>query len=237
MATASGTQMIPGYTHTPGNHCGSTALRNLLAFHGCELTEEMAFGLGAGACFFYIPLDGQSPSRFTNGRAARLEENFLELTGAPLRLRTEKDPERSWELAREDVDAALDHLRDGQLELAGKIVVALVVPSLHDTKIVEALPKARAAAADDGPKEPAPTAPPAAEAPVQIAHSALVGIDVKGLLAGAAFVCLSTSALFTATFSMSSASSFGASFMRPRSSSFGVMSIRRRSSSGTWASS
>ena len=68
--------------------------------------------------------------------------------------------------------------------LTAILVVALVVPSLHDTKIVEALPKARAAAADDGPKEPAPTAPPAAEAPVQIAHSALVGIDVKGLLAG-----------------------------------------------------
>ena len=40
---------VPGYTHTPGHHCGSTALRNLLAFHGTELSEEMAFGLGAGA--------------------------------------------------------------------------------------------------------------------------------------------------------------------------------------------
>ena len=88
--------MVSGYTHTPGNHCGSTALRNLLAFHGCPISEEMAFGLGAGACFFYFPLDGQSPSRFTNGRAARLEESFLELTGAPLRLRTDEDPERCW---------------------------------------------------------------------------------------------------------------------------------------------
>ena len=97
--------MVSGYTHTPGNHCGSTALRNLLAFHGCPISEEMAFGLGAGACFFYFPLDGQSPSRFTNGRAARLEENFLELTGAPLRLRTDDDPKRAWRMAREDVDS------------------------------------------------------------------------------------------------------------------------------------
>ena len=98
--------MVPRYTHLPGNHCGSTALRNLLAFHGCEISEELAFGLGAGACFFYFPLDGQSPSRFTNGRAARLEENFLELTGAPLRLRTDDDPDRCWEMAKEDIDAA-----------------------------------------------------------------------------------------------------------------------------------
>ncbi len=81
--------MVPGYRHVPGNHCGSTALRNLLAFHGVEISEEMAFGLGAGACFYYVVLDEHSPSRFTNGRAARLEENFLELTGAPLRLQTD----------------------------------------------------------------------------------------------------------------------------------------------------
>jgi hypothetical protein len=97
--------MVPGYRHVPGNHCGSTALRNLLAFHGLELTEEMAFGLGAGACFYYIKLDGQSPSRFTNGRTSRLEEQFVELTGAPLALVTDEDPDASWELARAIVDS------------------------------------------------------------------------------------------------------------------------------------
>jgi hypothetical protein len=97
--------MVPRYRHVPGNHCGSTALRNLLGFHGVEISEEMAFGLGAGACFYYVVLDEHSPTRFTNGRAARLEENFLELTEAPLRLRTDADPETSWEMAKEDVDA------------------------------------------------------------------------------------------------------------------------------------
>jgi hypothetical protein len=95
---------VPGYSHIAGNHCGSTALRNLLAFHGVEVSEEMAFGLGAGANFFYVTLDGQSPSRFTNGRASRLEESFLKLTGAPLRLRTSSDPAAAWEMARESVD-------------------------------------------------------------------------------------------------------------------------------------
>jgi hypothetical protein len=97
--------MVPRYRHVPGNHCGSTALRNLLGFHGTEISEEMAFGLGAGACFYYVVLDEQGPSRFTNGRAARLEENFLELTEVPLRLRTEADPDAAWEIARESVDA------------------------------------------------------------------------------------------------------------------------------------
>jgi len=100
-----GTVMLPGYRHIPGNHCGSTALRNLLAFHDVEVSEEMAFGLGAGACFFYIAMDGQSPSRFTNGRAARLEENFVELTGAGLVLRTDEDTDAAWSMARETLDS------------------------------------------------------------------------------------------------------------------------------------
>ncbi len=97
--------MVPGYRHVPGNHCGSTALRNLLGFGGVAISEEMALGLGAGVCFYYFPLDGQSPSRFTNGRVARLEEQFLELTGLPLSLRTFDAPDQSWEAARAAVDA------------------------------------------------------------------------------------------------------------------------------------
>jgi Butirosin biosynthesis protein H, N-terminal/Domain of unknown function (DUF4872) len=97
---------VPGYVHTPGNHCGSTALRNLLAFHGVELSEEMAFGLGAGAGFYYLALEDSSPSRWFNGRTARLKETFRELTGAALELRTfaEGEDEAAWLAAREVVD-------------------------------------------------------------------------------------------------------------------------------------
>ncbi|HEX3734032.1 MAG TPA: BtrH N-terminal domain-containing protein [Solirubrobacterales bacterium] len=97
---------VPGYVHTPGNHCGSTALRNLLAFHGIELSEEMAFGLGAGASFYYLAMDDSSPSRWFNGRAARLEESFRDLTGVALRLRTfAEGDESAWDAARAEVDA------------------------------------------------------------------------------------------------------------------------------------
>jgi butirosin biosynthesis protein H-like/uncharacterized protein DUF4872 len=97
---------VPGYVHTPGNHCGSTALRNLLAFHGIEISEEMAFGLGAGASFYYLTLDDASPSRWFNGRTARLEESFRDLTGAALVMRTFAEGDReAWEAARAEVDA------------------------------------------------------------------------------------------------------------------------------------
>ncbi len=104
MEAAGSARMVSGFEHVTGHHCGSTALRNLLAFHGVPISEEMAFGLGAGPCFYYFVADELSPSRFTNGRTGRLEEGFLELTGAPLRLRTAEDPAESWRLAREVVD-------------------------------------------------------------------------------------------------------------------------------------
>jgi hypothetical protein len=97
---------VPGYTHTPGHHCGSTALRNLLGFHGVEISEEMAFGLGAGACFYYVTIEEASPTRWFNGRTARLEENFDELTGAALQLRTfQPEEDGAWAAARAEVDA------------------------------------------------------------------------------------------------------------------------------------
>lgn len=102
--TTAGATSVAGFTHHPGHHCGSTALRNLLAFHGTPVSEELAFGLGAGACFYYFASEDLSPTRFTNGRTGRLEEEFLELTGAPLRLRTASDPAEAWRLAREVVD-------------------------------------------------------------------------------------------------------------------------------------
>jgi Butirosin biosynthesis protein H, N-terminal/Domain of unknown function (DUF4872) len=97
---------VPDYAHTPGHHCGSTALRNLLAFHGAEISEEMAFGLGAGACFYYVTIEDASPTRWFNGRTARLEENFDQLTGAALELHTfEPGNGDAWEAARAEVDA------------------------------------------------------------------------------------------------------------------------------------
>jgi hypothetical protein len=98
---------IPGYVHTPGNHCGSTALRNLLGFHGIEVSEEMAFGLGAGAGFYYLAMEDTSPSRWLNGRTARLEESFRDLTGAALELRTFPGEEagQAWGAAKAEIDA------------------------------------------------------------------------------------------------------------------------------------
>ncbi|HKG35588.1 MAG TPA: BtrH N-terminal domain-containing protein, partial [Solirubrobacterales bacterium] len=105
MSSAASQVMVPGYRHLSGHHCGSTALRNLFAFHGVEISEEFAFGLGAGACFYYVARPEISPTRWFNGRVAQLEQNFRELTGETIRLRTFPDRDDAWDAARAEVDA------------------------------------------------------------------------------------------------------------------------------------
>jgi len=47
--------MISGYHHRPGEHCGSTATRNML-LHYCDLdiSETLTFGLASGIECIYL---------------------------------------------------------------------------------------------------------------------------------------------------------------------------------------
>lgn len=96
---------VEGFTHLPGKHCGSTALADLLRFYGLDLPEAVVFGLAAGAAFFYVQLPEMSPSRLINGRAAKLEEQFIELAGGALKLEKDDDPENSWQIAKASIDS------------------------------------------------------------------------------------------------------------------------------------
>ncbi len=96
---------IEGFSHVPGRHCGSTALANLLRRYGLDLPEEVVFGLAAGAAFFYVELPDMSPSRIINGRAAKLEEQFIDLAKGALVLEKDEDPSGSWQIAKRRIDS------------------------------------------------------------------------------------------------------------------------------------
>ena len=93
--------ILAGFEHRPGVHCGSTALADALRVHGLDLSEPMAFGLGAGLGFYYLVSDALSPTHLFCGRTLRLEETACEVLGAPARMRTEEDPARAWDAVRE----------------------------------------------------------------------------------------------------------------------------------------
>lgn len=49
------TKTLINYTHKQAGHCESGATSNLFKFYGLDITEPMAFGIGNGLYFTYIP--------------------------------------------------------------------------------------------------------------------------------------------------------------------------------------
>lgn len=79
--------------HYPGRHCASTALCNLVNYHGIRWSEAGCFGLGAGLGFWLLAIPGVSPSRFIHVRTADLAEQFFQRIGCLSAGRTYTDPE------------------------------------------------------------------------------------------------------------------------------------------------
>jgi hypothetical protein len=84
-----------GYTHTPGDHCGSASLRNLSAFHDWGFDEPACFGLGAGIGFGYHQ-EGPT-SRMIIGRNAHLEPAFFDHLGLPVTHRDGQPRDAAWD--------------------------------------------------------------------------------------------------------------------------------------------
>lgn len=91
------------FRHCPGNHCGSTSLRNLAAFYDWGFSEETAFGLASGLGFTFYELP-ESPHRAFFGRPLWLELSFFEHTGVGYEHRAGPDWETVWGTIREQID-------------------------------------------------------------------------------------------------------------------------------------
>jgi hypothetical protein len=96
--------IVEDYSHRTGEHCASTALRNVLAHGGMQLSEGMIFGLASGLGFYYLRSDDMSPTRMFHGRTLALEADFGRNTGIALEDRKEPDDDRAFALLRERID-------------------------------------------------------------------------------------------------------------------------------------
>jgi len=96
--------VVDSYTHRTGEHCASTALRNILSHRGTELSEGMIFGLASGLGFYYLRSDAMSPTRMFHGRTQTLESDFGRNTGIAFVDRPEPDDARAWRALRDRID-------------------------------------------------------------------------------------------------------------------------------------
>ena len=69
--------LIETYRSSPGEHCGSVAMRSLLRHYcGLELPEDVVFGLGSGVDCVYLPLRWAGPSVVIFGRTLSMETDL-----------------------------------------------------------------------------------------------------------------------------------------------------------------
>lgn len=99
--------VIEDYPHRTGEHCASTAMRNLLAHHGLDLSEGMVFGLSGGLGFFYLKNDELSPTRMFHGRTSTLEIDFARHTRIAQEHGQPVDDDVAWEELRARIDQGI----------------------------------------------------------------------------------------------------------------------------------
>ncbi len=90
--------VIAGFTHKPGVHCTSSALRNVFEFNGIPLSEEMIFGLGNGMGLGYLKFKNKNP--MIGGRQNDFEKNLAKLLNIPLKIFRTKNQEEGWNRLR-----------------------------------------------------------------------------------------------------------------------------------------
>ena len=71
------------YCHRTGVHCGSSAIRDLLEYHGLEMTEAFCFGLGAGLGVTYVEIPGSATPFIVHVRSMGFEEKVFHTLGVP----------------------------------------------------------------------------------------------------------------------------------------------------------
>lgn len=96
--------LVDNFVHYPGVHCESSAIRDILAFHGLRLSEPTVFGLGSGLGFIYWDMK-RMPFPFVGGRVKpdELAKNLSENIGFDLTVEETRSAERAWMRLREDL--------------------------------------------------------------------------------------------------------------------------------------
>jgi len=68
-------------THVSGVHCSSTAIADLVRFHGFDWSEDFCFGIGGGLGITYLKTPKASPTRLLHTRSLGYEKRFFNAIG------------------------------------------------------------------------------------------------------------------------------------------------------------
>ncbi|MEF8867181.1 MAG: BtrH N-terminal domain-containing protein [Haloarculaceae archaeon] len=128
-------ELVEGYDHQPGVHCGAAAIRNVTEYYGWTYSEATCFGIGGGAAFVLYE-HPEEPWVTFRASPTWLERAFFERAGIPHLTGEGEAFETAWAevTARVDEDdpvllfldpAALDYLPEETPHLPPHVAVLI----------------------------------------------------------------------------------------------------------------
>ena len=93
--------------HHPGRHCASTALCNMVNFHGMAFSEALCFGIGAGLGIWYLETGVMKSGRMIHVHSADIEAQFFKRMGYDFSWRQFKEPENAEKALCSNLDKGL----------------------------------------------------------------------------------------------------------------------------------
>lgn len=97
------------FTHNQSSHCESGVTANILSHHGRELSEAMAFGIGTGLFFAYLPFVKVNKLPLTTYRceSGGIFRRVAKRLGCKVETRKFGDPEKSMQALDEKLEAGI----------------------------------------------------------------------------------------------------------------------------------
>ena len=96
-------ELVEGYDHQSGVHCGATALRNVARYYGWNYSEAACFGIGGGPAFVLYEHPTEPWVTF-RASPTWLERAFFERLGVPHSSWRGDDLESAWENTTARID-------------------------------------------------------------------------------------------------------------------------------------
>lgn len=89
-------KLVEGFVHKPGVHCESSAIRDVLAYFGLPLTEEMVFGLDCTFGFVYQTKFSEFPPFHIGGKITTFPNTLPRFLNIEVEKKTTLDRHKAW---------------------------------------------------------------------------------------------------------------------------------------------
>jgi len=97
-------KIVKSFIHRPGVHCESSAIRDVLEYHGLKLSEEMVFGLDCSFGFIYWKQKTAIRAFYIDGKIRKFPNTLPKFLGVNVERKTTSSQKKAWASIKEKLD-------------------------------------------------------------------------------------------------------------------------------------